>query len=181
MSNLRKRHIYLPVILGVLTPSLVIFILEVFVSHISPAHSVAHILYRQFAKGHNLFLIMAFGLIPFAILIGVTALFSLRLKGKQLDCVFYGGLIGILVLMIPGHISVWFPLYIGARMSSTAVLAFIFIPFYCIVTMCIGLLIGLAILLLPSMKADKPVMVICPVCGAPTFDLAHHRHVPGNF
>ena len=155
MSNLRKRHIYLPVILGFLTPSLVIFILEVFVGNMSPARSIADILSRQFAHGHNLFLLMAFGLIPFAILIGATALFSRKLKGRQLDCVFTGGLVGILALMIFGHVAVWYPLYSGGRGSSTAVIAFLFIPFYCIVTMGIGLLIGRAVSLLPLMKADN--------------------------
>jgi hypothetical protein len=155
MSKLRKRHIYLPVILGVLAPSLVIFILEVFVGHISPAHSVADILQRQFEEGENLFLLMACGFIPFAILIGSTALFSRTLKGKQLDCVFIGGMAGILVFMIPTHIDVWYPLYSGGHMSSTAVVAFIFIPFICIGTMGIGLLIGRAVSLLPLMKEDK--------------------------
>ena len=148
MHNLQKRHIYLPVIFGVLTPSLVIFVLEVFVGNMSPTRSVADILYRQFAAGHNLFLIMAFGFIPFAILIGATALFSLKLKGKQLDCVFIGGLVGILAFMIPTHVSVWYPLYSGRHMGSTAVVAFIFIPFLCIGTMGIGLLIGRVISLL---------------------------------
>jgi hypothetical protein len=59
MHNLWKRYIYLPVIFGVLTPSLVIFILEVFVGHVSSVRSAVSILERQFVKGENLFLIMA--------------------------------------------------------------------------------------------------------------------------
>lgn len=149
MSNLKKRHIYLPVILGVLTPSLVIFILEVFVGHISPIHSILSILERQFAEGRNLFLIMVFGFMPFAILMGITTLVSRTIKGKRLDCLFVGGLVGILVLMVLGHVAVWYPLYSGDHMSSTAVIAFFFIPFYCIVTMGIGVLIGWLISLLP--------------------------------
>jgi hypothetical protein len=145
MRNLRKRHIYLPVILGALTPSLVIFVLEVFVGHISPVISAISILERQFAGGENLFLIMAFGFIPFAILMGLTALFSRAIGGKRLDCVFFGGLLGILVLMVLGHVVVWYPLYGGGHMSSTAVIAFFFIPFYCILGMTVGLLIAWAI------------------------------------
>ena len=99
MRNLlKKRHIYLPVIFGALTPSLVIFILEVSVGHVSPVRS--------------------------------------------LDFLFVGGLVGILVLMVFGHVAVWYPLYGGGHMSSTAVIAFFFIPFYCIAAMGIGLLIG---------------------------------------
>lgn len=152
MRNLRKGHIYLPLIFGALTPSLVIFILEVFVGHVSPVRSVHGILERQFAEGENLFLIMVFGLIPFAILIGLTALLSPKIKGKRLDCLFIGGLTGILVLMVFGHVAVWYPLYGGGHMSSTAVIAFFFIPFYCIAAMGIGLLIGWVISRLPFFR-----------------------------
>ena len=155
MSNLRKRHIWLPAILGVLTPSLVIFLLEVFVGHISPIRSVLSILERQFAEGHNLFLIMVFGFIPFAILIGITVILSRTVKGKRLDCLFIGGLLGILVLMVLGHVAVWFPLYGGSHMSSTSVIAFFFIPFYCIGTMGIGMLIGWVISRLPFFGSES--------------------------
>jgi hypothetical protein len=152
MSNLRKRHIYLPIICGVLIHSLAIFILEVSVDNMSPARSIADILSIQFANRHNLFHIMAFGLIPFAILIGATALFSRKLKGKQLDGVFTGGLVGILVFMIPAQLGNWFWMYSGHKMDLMAVvfILFILIPFICIVTvtMGIGLLIGWAISLL---------------------------------
>jgi hypothetical protein len=152
MGNLRKRYIYLPLVIGALTPSMVIFILEVFVGHISPASSVVRILKRQFGGGENLFLIMAWGLLPFAILTGLTLLLSLKIKGKRLDAVFTGGLAGILALMVPGHAAVWYPLYGGGHMSSTAVIAFLFIPVFCVVTMGIGLLAGWAISYLPFMR-----------------------------
>jgi hypothetical protein len=155
MSNLHKRHIYLPVILGGLTPSLVIFILEVFVGHIPPIHSALSILERQFAEGHNLFLIMVFGFIPFAILIGITVGLSRTVKGKRLDCLFIGGLLGILAFMVFSHVAVWYPLYGGGHMSSTAVIAFIFIPFYCIGTMGIGMLIGWVISRFPFFGSES--------------------------
>jgi hypothetical protein len=154
MRNLRKRHIWLPVICGALTPSVTVFILEVFVGHVSPVRSGARILERQFGEGENLFLIMAFGFIPFAVLIGLTALLSLKTKGRRLDCLFFGGLAGILVLMVPGHAAVWYPLYGGGHMASTAVIAFLFIPFYCIATMGIGSLTGWAISFLPFFRNE---------------------------
>ena len=155
MHNLRKRHIYLPVVFGVLTPSLVIFILEVFVGHISPIPSVISILKRQFAEGQNLFLIMVFGFIPFASLIIFIALLSRTINGKRLDFIFMGGLVGILILMVLGHVAVWYPLYGGGHRSSTAVIAFLFIPFYCIGTMGVGMLIGWVISLLPFLKGES--------------------------
>ena len=154
MRNLRKRHICLPVLIGVLTPSLVIFILEVFVGHISPIRSAMSILERQFAEGDNLFLIMVFGFIPFAILTGLISLMSRTIKAERLDCLLLGGLVGILVLMILGHVAVWYPLYGGGHMSSTAVIAFFFIPFYCIVGMAIGMLVGWAISRLPLFRNE---------------------------
>lgn len=114
IGNLRKRHIVMPIVLGVFTPSLVIFSLEVFVG----ARPVPAIPHRQLAEGAGLFLDTVFGLIPFLFLIVSTAEFSRTLKGKRLDCVFIGGLVGILAFMIPGHLSVWYPLYSGGHTNS---------------------------------------------------------------
>lgn len=152
MSNFKKRHIYLPLILGVVTPSLVIFVLEVFVGHIAPVNSILSIIDRQFADGHNLFFIMAFGLIPFVMLIGITSILARTRKSIPLECLFIGGLLGILVFMVFGHVAVWYPLYRGEHMSSTAVIAFFFIPFYCIGTMVTGMLMGWLISRLPLLR-----------------------------
>jgi H+/Cl- antiporter ClcA len=81
-------------------------------------------------------------------------LLSRRIKGKRLVCLFYGGLLGILILMILGHVAIWYPLYGGGHMSSTASIAFFFIPFYCIVSMGIGLFAGWLISLLPFFKNE---------------------------
>ena len=64
---------------------------------------------------------------------------------------------GILVLMVFGHVAVWYPLYSEDHMSSTAVIAFFFIPFYCLGTMAIGLLIGwvISLLLFSEMRLEK--------------------------
>ncbi len=128
--------------IGLLTPSLIIFCLEIFVGHIHALTSITDILHRQFAEGHNLFLIAAFGLIPFAALSAVCFVVARWLHPPRLACVALGGLLGILLLMIPSHAAVWYPLYGGGRMSSTAVIAFIFIPFYCLATLGVGLIVG---------------------------------------
>jgi hypothetical protein len=137
---------------GLITPSLVIFCLEVFVGHIAPTSSIADILRRQFAEGHNLFLIALFGLIPFAVLSIVCFKAARRLDSSRLACVAVGGLLGILSLMVWGHVAVWYPLYAGGHMSSTGVIAFISIPFYCLGTQLIGLLAGWAVSLLPFFR-----------------------------
>jgi hypothetical protein len=137
---------------GLITPSLVIFCLEIFVGHINPLASIANILRRQFAEGHNLFLLAVFGLIPFAVLSLACFVAARRLASSRLACVAVGGLLGILALMVPGHVAVWYPLYGPGRMSSTAVIAFLFIPFYCIATLCVGLFVGWLVSLLPVFR-----------------------------
>lgn len=145
----------MPLITGLLVPSLVIFYLEVFVGQVSPFMAVADILERQFSEGNNLFLLAIFGLIPFIALSVACAIAASRLTPVRLTCFGIGGLIGILALMVPAHYSVWLPLYEPGHMSSTAVVAFIFIPFYCLVTLAIGLFSGWLVSLLPIFRNYK--------------------------
>jgi hypothetical protein len=141
-----------PLVVGLLAPSIIIFCLEVFVGRINPFSSIADILRRQFAEGENLFLIALFGLIPFALLSVISVVAVRYLSPARLTCVALGGLLGILTLMVPGHIAVWYPLYGGGHISSTAVVAFFFIPFYCLVTLAIGLIVGWGISRLPFFR-----------------------------
>jgi len=138
--------------IGLVTPSLIIFCLEVFGGRINPLASIADILRRQFSEGDNLFLLAAFGLIPFAVLSVACFVAARWLSSSRLACVAVGGLLGVLALMVPGHVAVWYPLYGRGHASSTAVIAFIFIPFYCIATLCIGLLVGWLVSLLPHFR-----------------------------
>ena len=143
--------------IGLITPSLIIFCLEVFVGHINPLVSLADILSRQFSDGDNLLLLAAFGLIPFAALSVACFVATRWLSSSRLACVAVGGLFGILALMVPGHVSVWYPLYGPGHASSTAVIAFIFIPFYCIATLCIGLFVGWLVSRLPHFRHEPNV------------------------
>jgi hypothetical protein len=143
--------------IGLITPSLIIFCLEMFVGHINPIASIADILRRQFAEGHNLFLLAAFGLIPFAVLSIFCFVAARSLDLPRFKCVAIGGLLGILGFMVPSHVAVWYPLYGPGHMSSTAVIAFVFIPFYCIATLFVGLLIGWLVSLLPTFRHGSSV------------------------
>ncbi len=138
--------------IGLLIPSLVIFYLETVVGHIAPFPALADIIERQFASGHNLFMLAVFGLIPFVALNSVCKAASGRFAPARVACLRIGGLAGIVGLMIPTHVLVWYPLYGGGHMSSTAVVAFVFIPFYCLPTMAIGILLGWLVSLLPVFK-----------------------------
>ncbi len=44
--------------------------------------------------------------------------------------------------MVPAHVSIWYPLYTGGHIALTAAIAFLFIPFYCIPALAVGLLVG---------------------------------------
>lgn len=127
---------------GLATPSLVIFVVMVTVGGVGPATAAADILRRQFAEGHNLFLIAAIGLVPFVVLSFVAFLAARKQTPRQLACIVLGGLAGILALMVPAHISIWYTLYGPGHASSTAVIGFLFIPFACLVSLAIGLMAG---------------------------------------
>ena len=144
----------LPLLAGLVTPSAIILWLELFVAHNSFANVIVDLARRQFAEGENLFLLALFALIPFALLSVISLIAGRFVSARRLGYISAGGLVGILAFMVPAHVSVWYPLYGGGHMSSTAVIAFIFIPFYCVATLVIGLVIGLAISFLPFLRND---------------------------
>lgn len=153
-ANRKQRLIWVisPLVIGLVVPSLVIFYLEVFVGRISPSAAAADILEKQFSEGNNLFLLAAIGLIPFAVLSAICAVAASRFTPPRLACLGVGGLVGILSLMVPSHASVWYPLYGPGHMSSTAVIAFLFIPFYCLGPLTIGLLVGWLVSMRPRFR-----------------------------
>jgi hypothetical protein len=130
----------LPLAIGVFVPSGVIFALEAMLTEKTVGQVLSDIASRQFAEGENLFLLAVFGLVPFVVL-SVALLFVHRSRhGRpRLRWMAIGGLVGILALMIPMHVLVWLPLYTNADMGSTAVLAFLFIPWLCCASLIIGL------------------------------------------
>jgi len=88
-----------------------------------------------------------FRIVPFALLAIITGLLGRKIRGAFLVFTVLGGLIGIFLFYLPATASVWWPLYVGPRMSSTAVLAFLFIPFYTVPYMIAGTAGGLAVTL----------------------------------
>jgi hypothetical protein len=138
-----------PLAVGLVAPSLVVFCVEVLVGNVSLSDAAADISRRQFSEGNNLFLLAAIGLLPFAVLSAICVFAARRLSPARLACLGAGGLVGILGFMIPSHVAVWYPLYGPGHASSTAVIAFLFIPFYCLGTLAIGLLGGWLVSRLP--------------------------------
>jgi hypothetical protein len=129
----------LPLAIGLPAPSIILLCVQIFVGGVPIAAAVEDVLDGQFANGRNLFMLSVIGLIPFAVLSGILSRQAGRNTVRTLYALCIGGLLGMLGLMVPGHVSVWYPLYGPGRMSSTAVIAFVFIPLYCTATMFVGL------------------------------------------
>ena len=88
-----------------------------------------------------------FRIVPFALLAIITGLLGRKIRRDFLVFTVIGGLIGVFLFYIPATASIWRPLYVGGRVSSTAVIAFLFIPFYAVPYMLAGTAGGLAVTL----------------------------------
>jgi len=148
-AQMKPRYYYIPLLLGVFTPPGVILALEMFGQRRMPGPPPLEFNF-----------LTALALIPFLVLIGVTKIISaVSTQPERTECIFWGGLLGATVFTAREHAMVWWPLYFGGRMSSTAVVAFLFIPFYAIGAMAVGMLIGwlisLAIGLWPGSSPRK--------------------------
>ncbi len=147
--SLALRWSLVSLAVGLVLPSLIVFCLEVFVGGVDPMSALANVAGRQFAEGHNLFLIAAWGMIPFVVLAVVCLIVARWLPAARLACVAAGGLIGVVIPLVIGHGSVWYPLYGPGDMSSTAVIGLFFLPFIGLAALAAGLLSGWIISLAP--------------------------------
>lgn len=109
------------------------------------AHIYASMKYRDFSIGEAYERIMssvcswaashmliAFRVVPFAIIALLCSLLALAICRKWLVLPILGGWTGTLLMTFPAMVSVWRPLFTDERVSSTAAIAFLFIPFYAI-------------------------------------------------
>ena len=144
MHKLRTQlyWILLPPALGAIIPSAVIFCLQVFVANISPLVALADVIQRQAGKDTQLWVIAAINIIPFVTLSIICSFLARSIPQRRLNCIGLSGLVGILALMIPLHIDVWYPVFSGQRTSSTGPVGLVFAPFYCLGTLFVGLLVG---------------------------------------
>lgn len=140
--GVKPRYFYISFIVGLATPWAVVVALDVLGTRRPPTLPPSSDL-----TGTILFNALAF--IPFAALIIAMKVISAYLTGWRLECVFWCGLVAITAFTASGHASVWWPLYFGGRMSSTAVIAFLFIPFYALGALIAGLIVGYVISLSP--------------------------------
>jgi len=135
----------IPLIVGMTVPTLVVAGLESYWHHVRFWTALITTLTDDFFGGKNLWFATASGLMPFAILAVLLNILATRVRDGGMCLILLMGLVCAVGLMIPAHISVWRPLYVGGRMSSTAVLAFLFIPIYSTMSLAIGSALGFTI------------------------------------
>jgi hypothetical protein len=88
------------------------------------------------------------GLLPFAALSAVCFAASFRLSPGRLAWVGFGGLLGILCLMLPGEATVW------TSQSSTAILGLVTLPFQCLWSLLAGLVLGMTLSFLSAVRPN---------------------------
>ena len=149
-SNIKRRHIYLPLFSGILSFYLVIFFLQVFIGNRSTLDLTLDIFFRHFKA---FLLVILISSIPFVAQMLLIWIVSFKSRGRRLESIFWGGFVSIFGPTLFGHYIVWNPLYTqDERISSTAILAYIFIPLYCLLFLVIGSIIGWSLSFFPWLK-----------------------------
>lgn len=139
-----------PLLIGPIVPSLVILYLELWVARHPLGTALVNTATMQWGdNGSGLLLIIGLGMIPFIALAAIAAAAGRRMHRTRVACLTIGGLLGIVVLMAWGHYAVWAPLYGIGELSSTASIAFLFIPFLALGSMLLGVLAGWLVSRLP--------------------------------
>ena len=138
----RAFLVWSPLPIGLCIPTLTLLVVQCTVGNVPLGTALANVWQKQFEQGHNLFGISLVGLIPFLVLTFELRGRTAKRTARACVAIWLGGLAGILALMIPAYVSVWYPLYGPGRPSSTGALLFLFVPFYCIVTLYLGLWVG---------------------------------------
>lgn len=141
---MKIRYFFIPICLGLVTPPLVEFLVQVLAGGISPFNALTRIYNNHLEVGHYFFMLLAF--IPFGVLSLVLSIMNLWTLPERLYAMLWGGLLPIFGITALGHFVVWYPLYApDLHASSTAVLMFIFLPIYCLLSLPFGLLAGWAV------------------------------------
>jgi hypothetical protein len=140
---MKPRYIYIPLLVGGLTPMAVILVLELIGNRRSSLTLGDLLLDLPF--------ITAFALIPFVALIGAMRAISSGVKGWGLECVFWGGLLPIEYVIVASHSAVWMPWYFGhEHLYATSVVMFGWAPILALGYSAVGLLVGWLIYLIAA-------------------------------
>lgn len=132
----------LPIVFGLITPTLVWTAVDVVVGGSPPADAIMDTLLEHL-KGRGLMLDL-FSLVPYIALAVISHYNAGRVPGITLWSVTIGGIVGILALMVPAYWVAWDTIYntIVGDEKTTGALVFFFTPLYCLATMLGGMLLG---------------------------------------
>jgi hypothetical protein len=132
----------LPIMFGLITPTLVWVAVNVTVAGTPPADALMDTLLEHL-KGRGL-LLDIFSLVPFVALAIISHYNAGRVPGITLWSVTIGGIVGILALLIPAYWVAWDTIYntVVGDEKTTGALVFFFTPLYCLATMLGGMLLG---------------------------------------
>ena len=101
----------------------------------------------------------AFRLVPY-VLLALAVRWAVKKKRKAAAGIAWGGLLGIALMIASSLWAALMPLYTGEHASSTTAIAFLFIPFFAVVTGAMGSLAGVAVVYVVGMKdTDKTTLV----------------------
>jgi hypothetical protein len=141
-AEIPKHYIYLPLLAGVVTPPLVLYVLQ---SMYGPQRYVSVIQPGE----------IMFCMIPFVALVALMVAISSRVTRVRRELIFWGGFIPAWGFTAYYHWIAWYPIFMGKRMSSTFAIAFLFIVLYSLFYSAIGVLIGLGVSFLPWLSERK--------------------------
>jgi hypothetical protein len=142
----------LPPLVGVVTPLLTFFAVEV----ATGTYSVGGIIIEAIKHFIVLLLATITGTIPFvALSVGLYLVRNHPARVSYLICSV--GLVGVTGLTVLGNVAYWYPFYAGERVSSTAGLVFLFIPIYGCMAAVAAFLVGLLASLMPWFRHGREI------------------------
>ena len=153
MDSLRVKWVVLILIIGFFTTPAVIVFLEIFINNVSIKESIIYLSNDQVNENGSLLILSAYGLIPFLLHFLFCNSFGKVFNSKELNCYAMIGIVSILSCMIPMHIFAWLPTYQGGRISSTSGLIFMFIPWFCVLSLGLGLCLAWVVTRLQYFKS----------------------------
>ena len=142
MNSLRTRWFAVIISIGFITTPAIIFFLDILIGNINPLKSIPEIISRQFNDRDNLFLLTIYGLIPFMLHGAFCFWYGVVFSYRVLNCYAVTGLLSILLCMIPMYALTWLPLYGYGKSSSTYVIVLMFIPWFCVLSLGLGLAVS---------------------------------------
>lgn len=129
-------------------PALLMLVLEV-ATRPSPVSAAMIYLRRQLLTGATHGLVGVVSALPFVVLLAVCALASRTASAARVACIGVGGLLGTLVVMVPGNLLEWLSMAPEVPAATPGMLGELFLPLMTLVSLGVGLTVGWIVSLSP--------------------------------